>query len=255
MNTKDVKILIAEDEELASEELREIIEKEFPEMEIAAITSSVKQTVEWLENHSCSLMMMDIYLSDGNAFEVFKNLQSTPPIIFTTAYDNFAVDAFKVNGIDYILKPYRASDIVASINKFKRISNGVSVQHMAAEKFQDTLKHDYVKRLAVKRGNQLVIYHEHEWAYFYAEGKFVCMVDGKGDTSVVGYTVDELERSLDPELFCRINRKYIVSVNAIKRLVLYDRYRIKIETEVAAKDDMIVSIDRAIKFKKWINKV
>lgn len=253
MNFPKTKVLIVEDERIASQELSSIIEQHFPDLDIVGVTESVKETTEWLTKNKCALIFMDISLSDGNAFDVFKTIKPNYPIIFTTAFNDYAIHAFKVNGIDYVLKPYTTNEIVEAVRKF--LSTNVKWTDIESQKLMQLLKPNYMKRVSVKRGNTLQVYSEHDIAYFYAEGKYVFIVDKKAEVSVVNYTMDELDRELDPEQFFRINRKYIISFSSIQRMLIYDKYRIKIETTIAIKDDMIVSIDRALNFKKWINKV
>lgn len=118
-----------------------------------------------------------------------------------------------------------------------------------------TVTSSYIKRFSVKKGNQIYLYHENDMAYFYANGKKVFMLDYNGEASLLGYTLDQLETLLNPDLFFRINRKYILSIDSILRMTCYDRYRIKIETKIGSQDDMIVSIDRSAPFKKWINTI
>lgn len=256
MTNKDkIRLLITEDEEFAAKEIESIITSHFPDMEIGGFTVSITQTVEWLLANPCDLIIMDINLADGNAFEIFNLVNIKIPVIFTTAYDSYAINAFKVNGVDYILKPYQTEDIVQAVNKFKEVYRSNQQLPVLTDKLLNVLKPKYLKRLSVKKGQNLVVYQESDIVYFFAESKYVCMVDRKGEASFVSYSMEELEQVLDPELFFRINRKYIVAISHINKMVLYDRYRIKIESVVASKDDMIVSIDRSLKFKKWINKL
>lgn len=250
-----IKALIIEDEDLAAERLEKVLNETAPDIEITGRLGSVKDSVKWLMQHKADLIFLDIQLSDGLSFSIFDNLTISTPIIFTTAYDQYAIKAFKVNSISYLLKPVRKEDLMEALNKYR------SLQVQKPIDFDSLLSaikgsKDYRKRFLIQVGEKFRKIETNDIAYFYACEKSVFLKTLEGNCCPSDYTLDALEEMLDPQEFFRINRRYLISIKCIKSMLAWSRSRIKLTVQPPADDemDMVVSIDRAVQFKDWINK-
>lgn len=257
-----MKVLIVEDEALASERLLELLNQYDHSIEVVSCLDSVEETVEILSSHSAiDLLFLDIQLSDGTSFEIFKQMNVTHPVIFTTAYDQFALKAFKHNSIDYLLKPIDFVELTAAINKFKNLhwnsekslsSNPELVQHLLQGMNQAK---NYKKRFIVKYGDHIQFKLTDDTGYFYAEGKTVYLVLKENNRKyIIDHTLEELESQLlNPDQFFRINRKFIINIEAIKEVNPYFNSRLKVHLIKGSENDLIVSRDRVHEFKQWLN--
>jgi DNA-binding LytR/AlgR family response regulator len=248
-------VLIIEDEVLAADRLEAMLKVVAPDIQVLARLSSIKDSVRWLMQHSADLIFLDIQLSDGLSFTIFEQVTVTTPIIFTTAYDQYAIRAFKLNSVDYLLKPIRQSELHESIRKYRTLKSAYSIDF---EELLNTLhgnKPDYKKRFMIQYGERIRKVEISEVAYFYAMDKSVFLKTFEGQSYPLDYTLDRLEEFVDPARFFRINRKYIVCIDAISSMTAWSRNRVKVELKPAAEDtgDTIVSIDRAADFKAWLN--
>lgn len=250
-----IKVLIIEDEALATERLEKVIKEVAPDIEVIGRLGSVKESVQWLTQHQADLIFLDIQLSDGLSFSIFDNLTISTPIIFTTAYDQYAIKAFKVNSISYLLKPVRKEELSEALIKYR------SLQSQKPIDFENLLavmkgSKEYRKRFLIQVGEKFRKIETSEIAYFYACEKSVFLKTFEGNCCPSDYSLDALEEMLDPEEFFRINRRYLISMKCIKSMLAWSRSRIKITVQPAADDEMdtVVSIDRAGQFKDWINK-
>lgn len=246
-----IKILIIEDEVTAARRLERVLnETGFPH-EVIAIISSVEDAVNYFRfGNKPDLILMDIHLSDGSSFGIFNQVELHIPVIFITAYDEYAINAFKVNSIDYLMKPVKKEELLASLEKFDRHRPDASV--LDALKSMLSGEKKYLKRLVIKSCSVFNVIEVSEVALAYAEDKVVFVQDFHGKRHIVDYTLEKLMTMLDPAHFFRINRKAIVNIQAIKTLSTWFRGRMKIVLHIDASVDTIVSASLASGFRKWI---
>lgn len=243
-----MKVLIIEDEQLAQEELVRIIKKRFPDMTVSARLESVKDSVEWLRENVADLIFMDIQLSDGISFDIFDFVEIRTPIIFTTAYDQYAIQAFKVNSIGYLLKPVIEEDLVSAVEK-------LDYQPDRIKELLNLLKPSkpYKSRIVVKTGDRFSFLDINEIAYFYAEDRVTFAVPKHGKPRIVDYTIESLEQLLDPGRFFRLTRGCIASIDSIRDVSKYFNSRLRVKLTPEYKGDLLVSRVRVDDFLKWLN--
>lgn len=250
-----INVLIVEDEKIAAERLEKLIRETAPDFSIIARLTSIKESVKWLLENKADLIFLDIQLSDGLSFSIFDTITINTPIIFTTAYDQYAIRAFKLNSISYLLKPVRKEDLAEAIVKFRTLKQSQPVDF---ESLLSAIKgnSEYRKRFLIQLGEKFRKIETSDIAYFYACEKSVFMRTFEGNNYACENTLDTLEEMLDPSQFFRINRRYLISMRSIKSMLAWSRSRVKITVQPPADDEMdtVVSIDRATDFKNWINK-
>lgn len=249
-----MKVLIIEDEKLAAEKLQHSLHEIDPTIEIIAILGSVRESVKWLLQNQADLIFLDIQLSDGISFTIFEQVQVNTPIIFTTAYDQYAIKAFQLNSISYLLKPIRKRELEESLKKYKSLKTAFGIDFdLLLSNIQGNV-HEFKKRFLIQIGEKIRKIEVTEIAYFYALEKAIFIKTFKGISYPIEYTLDKLESMLNPENFFRINRKYLVNMESISNMIAYSRGRVKLELAPTPDDnsDTIVSIDRSGDFKKWI---
>jgi len=250
-----MKVLIIEDEIFAAEKLEQMLLEINPSITVLAKLGSINQSVKWLVNHTCDLIFLDIQLSDGISFSIFDQITINTPIIFTTAYDQYAIKAFQLNSISYLLKPIRKVELEESLIKYRSLKSAFTIDFdMLLANIQGR-EPEYKKRFLIQIGEKIKKVELGEIAYFFVLEKAVFMKTFQGNTYPVEYTLDKLESLINPEKFFRINRKYIVNMDAISNMSAYSRSRVKLELKPKTEDefDTIVSIDRSSDFKKWLN--
>jgi two-component system, LytTR family, response regulator LytT len=252
-----MKILIVEDEDLAVKKLQKTLAAVNPSAKVVGTTDSIKSTVEWLQqNDQPDLILMDIELADGQSFEIFNLTEVNSPVIFTTSYDEFALKAFKVNSVDYLLKPIQKEDLQAALEKFQKMKSSaeVKIESLVKELQQKLQPKEYRKRFLVKLGQKLVSVEIGEIAFFYSDGRlnFFKTIDNR--KFVVDYTMDELEEMLDPQKFFRISRSFYVSVNSIEKIDDYFGNRLILGLKPAVEKEALVSREKVTEFKKWMGK-
>jgi DNA-binding LytR/AlgR family response regulator len=252
-----MKVLIAEDEMLASERLTSLLRECDPDITIVDSFDSVSDVVEFFKTgSSIDLLLLDIQLADGKSFEIFDKVDISSPIIFTTAYNQFALDAFKFHSIDYLLKPVQLEDLRAAINKFKKISTN-QITPIGWEKLQKLLlqaSNQYKERFVVKSGNRLFYRSASEIAYFFADGKTAYLVSKKDNRKyVIDYTLEQLDKILDPKLFFRINRKIILGIDSVVEVRGLMSARMEVKINQPCEHELTVSRDRAQNFKAWLD--
>ena len=246
-------VLLIEDEKPAAARLRQLIVGILPNAQIFGPLESVALTVEWLKAQpQPDLLFCDIQLADGYSFEIFDQVQVSSPIIFTTAYDQFAIRAFKLNSVDYLLKPIDAMAVEQAILKFKsqRIPPQTDISWI-----KDLLsdRPEYKSRFVVKFGEKIQALETEEVAFFFSEEKMTFLQTHKGKKFVLDYTLDQLERLLDPHKFFRINRKYISSFSAIKEIHTFSGSRLKLRLHQCEDNDIFISRDKTAAFKDWLD--
>jgi DNA-binding LytR/AlgR family response regulator len=258
-----MKILIVEDEELAVKKLQKTLAGVEPGAQVVAVTDSILSTVNWLdENPAPDLILMDIELSDGQSFEIFNQATIKSPVIFTTSYDEYALKAFKVNSVDYLLKPIQREDLEAALNKLKNMKElykedakpDVSIDNLVKELQQKLQPKEYRKRFLVKHAQKLVSVDVDEIAYFFSDGRlnFFKTLDNK--KFVVDYTMDDLEDMLDPVKYFRISRSFYISVISVDQIHDYFGNRLLLHLKPVVDKESIVSREKVTDFKKWMGK-
>lgn len=250
--------LIVEDEKPAAKRLSKLIKKFRQKANIIEILDSVEETVKWLDNHDRpDLIFMDIQLADGISFEIFNQTEINTPIIFTTAYDEYALQAFKVNSIDYLLKPIDPDELEQAIEQFDSYRQGKEkvFNRSTIEQLLNTIaKKDYKERFLVKTGQQLTYLPVKDIAYFYSQDGLIFACQENGKRHNLDYTLDQLGDVLSPDHFFRINRKIITHIKAIKKIHTYFNSRLKLELFPKSSLETVVSRDRVNDFKKWLDK-
>lgn len=253
-----MKVVIVEDEHLAASKLELMILKYDPKIEILEKLESVESTVSWLQNHnSPDLIFLDIQLTDGTSFEIIKEVELNCPVIFTTAYDQYALEAFNLQSIDYLIKPISQAKLDSSMEKLKKMQSNFSSYSADFSQILNAVKgigKDFKSRFLVKSGSILKSINVMDIAYFYSEDKLVFMKTGANKRFVVGDTLDELENQLNPSDFFRVNRQYIVNFKVIQKVHPHFNGRLKIDFNPAPEEDIYVSNRRATPFKEWLDK-
>lgn len=254
-----MKVLIVEDEELAVKKLQKTLTGVDDTIEVVGVSDSIKNTVEWLHNHpSPDLILMDIELADGQSFEIFKLTEVKSPVIFTTSYDEYALKAFKVNSVDYLLKPIQQEELQAALNKYKKMKGDgkadLSIDSLVKELQQKLQPKEYRKRFLVKHAQKLVSIEVEDIAYFYSDGRLNFFKIDDNKKFVVDYTMDELEEMLDPDRYFRISRSFYVSVNSIDKIDDYFGNRLILQLKPAVDKEALVSREKVTEFKKWMGK-
>jgi DNA-binding LytR/AlgR family response regulator len=248
-------VLIVEDESLAAEKLELMLKEIDSSINVLAKCGSIKESVKWLMEHTADLIFLDIQLSDGISFSIFEQVIINTPIIFTTAYDQYAIRAFQLNSVAYLLKPIRKSDLAGSLRKYQTLKSAFTIDFDALIANLQGREPEYKKRFMIQIGEKIRKIEVAEVAYFYVLEKGIYLKTFQGNSYPVEFTLDRLEAMLNPEKFFRINRKYMVNMDSIANMVAYSRGRIKLELKPKADDefDTIVSVDRSADFKKWLN--
>lgn len=252
------KILIIEDEKPAAEWLQQLISKLDLEISILGVIDSVRGAVEWLRQNSApDLVFMDIQLADGLSFEIFEQVKVPCPVIFTTAYEEYAVKAFKVNSVDYLLKPIAFDELEMAFQKFEnQVKKEEKIQPVTLDllnKVREMLRKQYKTRFVIKVGEHLKSIPVEDIQFFYSLDKatFLCTSDFK--TYIVDYSLDRISEMVDEHRFFRINRKYILSNQSIADIVFYSNSRLKIKLKKPDEESIIVSRDKVPAFKEWLD--
>ena len=254
-----MKILLVEDEDLAVKKLRKTLEAVDPNIEVIGTTDSIKATVQWLkDNPAPELILMDIELADGQSFEIFNLIDVNSPVIFTTSYDEFALKAFKVNSVDYLLKPIQKDELEAAINKFRRLKGikhpNTDFDSLVRELQQKLQPKEYRKRFLVKQGQKLISIEIEEIAYFFSDGRLNFFKTTDNRTFVVDYTMEELEEMLDNQKYFRISRSFYVSINSVDKIEDYFGNRLLLGLKPPVDKQALVSREKVTAFKKWMGK-
>ncbi|RDI05768.1 LytR/AlgR family response regulator transcription factor [Flavobacterium sp. AG291] len=248
-------VIIIEDEKPAARLLQRKLQK--LNIEAQTMLHSVEESLEWFNNNPHpELIFLDIQLSDGLSFEIFENIPIKSAVIFTTAYDEYALRAFKLNSIDYLLKPIDEDDLEAAVNKYKNLQPQTQNLSLDFDQIRQMLTNpsekSYKKRFTVKMGQHLKMINIEDAECFYSENKgtYIHTVDGRD--YLLENTLEQLENELDPSKFYRVSRKFIVSINAIKDIVVYTNSRLKIILPTYKEDEVIVSRERVNDFRNWL---
>ena len=251
-------ILLIEDEIAAAEKLTGLIRGTWPGAVIHGPLESIEDSVEFLASHpSPDVIFMDIQLADGHSFEIFREVTVTSPVIFTTAYDQFALEAFQHNGLEYLLKPVKENDFQRAADKYRRwMTREDTMPALKPETLTSLLNglrtDPFQKRLVIRYGQQIKAMDIEEAAYFYLESKVTLMRTFGGKEYPVDQNLEELQALLDPRQFFRINRKLIINIRSITHMLAYSKARVKLTLEPAFSEEAIVSAERSAEFKEWL---
>ncbi|MEI7831107.1 MAG: LytTR family DNA-binding domain-containing protein [Prolixibacteraceae bacterium] len=255
-----MKILIVEDEELAAKRLSQMIKVVLPDAEIFGPLDTISATVAHLKAESdYDLIFMDIQLADGKSFTVFEKVNILTPVIFTTAYDEYALQAFEHNSIDYLLKPVKKEQLKLSIDKLLKLKDYYGTGD-ASSKLYDILKNikvpiipSYKDRFLISRGDAMVPVRASEIACFFAEEKAVFLLTHDNKRHLIPNSIEELSEKLDPKLFFRVNRQYILSSDSIRKVYNHFNFKLKVELNADPKAEIFVSRSKTTSFKSWMN--
>ena len=252
-----MRVLLIEDEDLAAWSLIAKLQRLDPAIEVVATLDTVKAAVDWFRaNPAPDLAFFDIQLADGLSFDIFEQVKVPCPIIFTTAYDAYALRAFKVNSVDYLLKPIVQEDLAQAFSKLRQLRGAATLDAGAIQQMVQLLKtRSYKTRFLVKIGDHLSAVAAEEIDYFFGENKIVWLRHQNGRKYPVDYTLEQLEDLLDPAHFFRLNRQYIAAIDAIKDAVSYSNSRLKLTLKNPFNDDdVLVSREKVEAFKQWMGK-
>jgi DNA-binding LytR/AlgR family response regulator len=250
-------VLIIEDEPQAAQRIEKLVTTIIPAVKILGRLDSVKNSVNWLKsNSSPDLILMDIQLADGISFSIFDQCEVKSPVIFTTAYDEYALKAFKVNSIDYILKPIDEQELRAALNKFQSL-NPITQPDKMLESIgyaMQMLTKKYKERFMIKVGEHLKSIEIEEILFFFSLEKTTFAQTKDGRKHILDFTLDQLESLLNPTDYFRINRKYIINAKSIQDMISYTNSRLKLVLKTSDDDDVIVARERVQEFKDWMDR-
>jgi DNA-binding LytR/AlgR family response regulator len=250
-----MKAIIIEDEKLSAEHLATLLKKVDPSFEIVAVYDSVKKSVdEFKKGMTADLLFVDVHLADGLSFEIFSKVAIDTPVIFTTAYDEYAIKAFKINSVDYLLKPIGLSDLKSAVEKFKKWNGNKqsTILENISGAYQ-TMNKQFKNRFMVKMGDTISSVKTEEISHFISEDGAVLLVT-ENKRFVIDYTLDNLESLVSPDTFFRINRKVLVNIASIQKVSSYFNSRLKLNSTSLSEEDCIVSRERVNDFKAWLDK-
>ncbi len=247
-------ILIIEDEIHSAQRLKQMVEAIDDSFEVIAILASVAESVKWFaENKLPDLGLFDIQLSDSDCFELINQLKLNIPIIFITAFDDRAIEAFELEAIDYLLKPVSSEKLKTALNRFTKHRTILDENKLynLMSKLNPPEQH-YIDRIKTQIGNTLKVFNVSDIAYFYVENKCMYGTLHSGERYLLSYSLDEIEQVLNPKDFFRINRQFIISLKAISKMTVYSKSRIKIDLNPDPKTETITSVERSADFKSWL---
>jgi two-component system LytT family response regulator len=252
-------VLIIEDERPAANRLKRLIRDVAPSYTILDEIDTVRDAVAWLKNNPApDLIMLDIHLADGSSFEIFEEVTVNSPIIFTTAYDEYAVQGFKLNSIDYLLKPVKADDLKRAISKLNLLRSSTPEEEQGidygklAKVLSDINQKTNNQRIVLRFGGKLKAIPISDIAYFYTESKTTLMRTFEGKNYGIDFTLDQIEEMVDQAQFFRIHRSIIVNFDAIQEMYTYSKARVKLDLKPAAPFEAITSSERSADFKEWL---
>jgi two-component system, LytTR family, response regulator len=251
-----MQVLVIEDEKLAAERLIDMIVEIEPSVHILKSLDSVKASVRWFSaNPQPDLIFMDVQLADGLCFEIFEKTSIESPVIFTTAYNEYALRAFKVNSIDYLLKPIDKTELQLAINKFQKLKSEISgtfIQPHLLKQVMEMIKNPYKSRFVVRVGEHIKAIGIEDVAYFYTSEKSSFLRTLVGRDFAIDCSLDQLEEELNPDKFFRVSRQFIVALPHIKDIIAYSGSRLKLVVTSSDQMEILVSREKVTTFKKWL---
>ena len=246
-------ILISEDEAAAAQRMRKLLLAIDPTMVVVAELPTVVDSVQWFKDQGrADLVFMDVQLADGDSFEIFKQVDVPCPVVFTTAYDEYALNAFRVNALDYLLKPIRREDLAQAVERARRtmvVRDLSTLDRVASPKAGAAP----IKRFLIRYGEHFKVVEPEQIAYIHSLMKNTFLRTREGRDLPLEESLDKLESQLDPERFIRLNRQLIVHIHSIKELLAYSKSRVKVILEPPYGEDAIVSSERSAEFKRWLS--
>ena len=250
-----MKTIIIEDEQLAARRLENMVKTIDPSIEITARLESVEESVDWLKNNpQPDLIFLDIHLEDGLSFSIFEQVKVDSPIIFTTAFDEYAIKAFKLKSIDYLLKPIVQEDLKKAIAKYREWGEKSQVVDlMELYKLMQVQEKSYRERFSVVVGQKLKSISVNDIAYFFSNSGITFVAMHAKSQYSLDQSLDSLTEELDPKQFFRVNRQYLVGLPAISNIHIYPKSRLKLELNPPAPEGIFVSLDKVVDFKKWVD--
>lgn len=246
-------ILIIEDEMPSAQRLVKMINAIVPDAIVINILPSVEASLDWLQNNpQPDLIITDIHLADGLSFEIFQHIVVTAPVIFTTAFDKYAIKAFEVNAIDYLLKPIKQVELEKAITKYETVRkpNPLDYQQLIS-RFPKEMQ-PQTQRLLIRIGNSFKVLDFEQIAYFYSQEKISFAISFEGKRFPLDQTLEKLQDMVNPKYFFRINRQFIIHIKSIKEMNAYSKSRLKLQLQPPIDMDIIVSTERSPDFKKWL---
>lgn len=251
-----MKVAIIEDELPAARRLESLIRKIIPQVEVVDTADSIEDAVELFEHHEVELAFMDIQLADGQSFRIFEKTEVPCPVIFTTAHDEYAIKAFKVNSIDYLLKPIDEGELERAIQRYtdrKKGDDNTTVSSMMKMMAQMQSPEHFRKRFLLRSGQKLSFVLIQDVRWFISESSTTFLVTHDNQRFIIDQTLDELESELDPSQFFRVSRKYIVAIDSIQGIESYFNNRLLLKLTPEASEEVIVSRQRSREFKEWVD--
>lgn len=250
-----LRVLLIEDEQPAAKRLSKLITEIAPDFEIIQVCDSIESTVSFLKNAVLpDLIFLDIQLGDGISFEIFNQVEVSCPVIFTTAYDEYVFRAFELNSIDYLMKPIHKEELERSVDKFRKLNQAQKSDWQFISSLLEKEKTAYKQRFLVSSGANLLSVKTTEVAYFYSVERSTFLTSTQGKSYALDFSLDKLEEMLSPKEFFRVNRQFLVSLSAIKKINVLSKSRMKIILEPLSTDEVFVSNARAHEFRIWLDK-
>ncbi len=252
-----MKAIIIEDETLTAKRLTSLIHQYDKSINVITYLSSVAESIEWFQNNEApDIVFMDIHLEDDLAFKIFEKVSLQAPVIFTTAYDEYMVKAFKVNSIDYLLKPVNYDELVQALDKYKKLKQQFSGLNMETllQFINQKPATQYKERFMINVGSKLKSIEVKDIAYFYSEDRMSFAVMRDNQSYPVDFSLDKLQELLDPKEFFRVSRQVIVSFHSIQAAHIFFKGKLKLDILPKPKFDILVSADRAADFKEWMGR-
>jgi DNA-binding LytR/AlgR family response regulator len=250
-------VVIAEDENLAAERLEELVLAFDPAIQIAGRFDSVQDLTTYFQHNTVDLLFMDIQLADGKGFEVFNKVDILTPVIFTTAYDQYALQAFKLYSVDYLLKPIQEHELYAALNKFKKLTASQTLNGTQWDVLKELAKlpvRSFKQRFLVKSGNKLLYKQVSQIACFFADGKLAYLVTTDSRKFLIDHTLEELENMINPDSFFRISRKFIVHIDSVAEVKGSVSSGMEVLLHQKIEIPLSVSRDKIVDFKKWLDR-
>jgi len=248
------KAIVIEDEKLASQYLISKLKELAPEIEVETVLTDVAGSIQYLSKGTdADIIFSDVQLSDGLSFAIFKKVAVDMPVVFITAYDKFIIQAFEHNAIDYLLKPVSDEDLLKAVNKYRKLEKHFSSgNHHLLNTLLQQINGKKHPRLVVKRGQEHLFLLMEDVVLFYTENKIVYIIDKNGKKYLVDKNLSDLEESLDPDIFFRANRQYIVNINFVKGYKTYERVKLQLDLHISLNHCIVISQETAPLFKRWI---
>ena len=253
-----MQVLIIEDEQLASDKLQMLLHEVADHIEVHDVLESVSQAVAWLQANEADLIFMDIHLSDDLSFKIFDQVDLNTPIIFTTAYDEYAIKAFDQNSLAYLMKPISREALKKAIDKYERLNQpqlnlNDSLKNLLKQYTQAEVPVPKKKRIMVSYGGKMMTIPLERAALFYAQDRAVYLATEEGKRYVVDETLEKIETWVDESQFFRVNRKYLININAVKEAIHYSARKLKLNLAIETPDLVLVPTEKITRFKTWLN--